>query len=90
MLILKVGVAGKELDTVAIHYKCRHCQVELGAIDEELRAEALGFDSLTSTERTDMLTYEPNGDIHVNVICEDCHEALMRNPGLHELDRMIQ
>lgn len=75
---------------MAIHYKCRHCQTELGAIDQQVSADMLGFDHLTSAERTDMVTYKENGDIHVNVICEDCHEALIRNPKFYELDQLIQ
>ncbi len=53
-------------------------------------SQSLGFHHLTSTERTDMLTYAANGDIHVNVICEDCHESLTRNPDFYELDKIIQ
>lgn len=75
---------------MAVHYKCRHCQTELGTIENSLDSNSLGFDQLTSSERTEMVTYTSDGDIHVNAICEDCHEALMRNPDFHELDKMVQ
>ncbi|GAE36570.1 anti-sigma-F factor Fin family protein [Halalkalibacter akibai] len=75
---------------MAIHYQCRHCKTKLGEIDQQVESNALGFDQLSSSERTDMVTYASNGDIHVEAICEDCHEALMRNPDLYELDHVIQ
>ncbi len=75
---------------MAIHYKCRHCHTDLGAIKQQVDAEMLGFTQLTSEERADMLTYETNGDVSVAVICEDCHEALLRNPDFYELDQIIQ
>ena len=75
---------------MAIHYECRHCRTKLGAIEQQVGSESLGFNHLTSSERTDMLTYDANGDIHVNVICEDCHEALTRNPDFYALDKIIQ
>ncbi|WP_368502894.1 anti-sigma-F factor Fin [Alkalihalophilus sp. As8PL] len=75
---------------MAIHYKCRHCRTNIGQIDNHTDATSLGFGHLTSQERQEMLTYENNGDIHVNVICEDCEEALTRNPNFYELDTFIQ
>ncbi|ARK28449.1 anti-sigma-F factor Fin family protein [Halalkalibacter krulwichiae] len=75
---------------MAIHYQCRHCKMKIGEIEQHQDAISLGFDQLTSQERTDMLTYDSNGDIHVDAICEDCHEALVRNPDLYEIDNVIQ
>ncbi|MCL7749269.1 anti-sigma-F factor Fin family protein [Halalkalibacter alkaliphilus] len=75
---------------MTIHYQCRHCKTNLGAIDQQMQSESLGFNHLTNDERTDMVSYHSNGDMHVNAICEDCHEALTRNPDLYELDHLIQ
>lgn len=75
---------------MAIHYQCRHCKTKLGEIKHQVDSGSLGFDQLTSEERTDMVTYHSSGDIQVDAICEDCHEALMRNPNLYELDNVIQ
>jgi hypothetical protein len=55
-----------------------------------MHSESLGFNQLTSSERENMLSYNENGDIHVQSICEDCHEALTRNPELYQLDNLIQ
>ncbi|WP_062051232.1 anti-sigma-F factor Fin family protein [Bacillus sp. JCM 19034] len=75
---------------MAIHYQCRHCQAKVGTIEESIDAQRLGFNTLTSHERTEMVSYLDNGDIHVKVICDDCHEALLRNPDLYEVDHVIQ
>ncbi|MFC0472886.1 anti-sigma-F factor Fin family protein [Halalkalibacter kiskunsagensis] len=75
---------------MAIHYQCRHCKTKLGSIEQEMHSETLGFTQLTSRERANMLSYNENGDIHVQAICEDCHEALARTPELYELDNLIQ
>ena len=76
---------------MTIHYKCRHCQKKVGQLKEQqLSSDSLGFADLSSEDRAEMLSYEANGDIHVNVICEDCHETLIRNPDFYELDTFIQ
>lgn len=76
---------------MAIHYWCRHCGVNVGNIEEKnLDSERLGFHQLDQLERTEMIQYDPNGNMHVNTICEDCHEALDRNPQFHEIQTFIQ
>jgi hypothetical protein len=73
-------------------YHCRHCGTEVGRIKGDVfRTDQLGFDSLDSEERINYISYdEPNGHINVSTICEDCQEALERNPDLHQLDNIIQ
>lgn len=76
---------------MAIRYYCRHCQVKVGEIDRDsVESNLLGFQLLDKDERLDMVNYQHNGDIHVKTICEDCQEALERNPNLHELNTFIQ
>ncbi|WP_409296415.1 anti-sigma-F factor Fin [Peribacillus sp. SCS-26] len=76
---------------MAFHYKCRHCSTSMGTIDEILiDSERLGFHALTSQERQEMIQTAENGDYHVQSICEDCQEALERNPGMHQQDYLIQ
>ncbi len=73
-----------------IHYHCRHCSTQMGTIDNiSLETEQLGFHKLTDEERQEMVSYDSNGDIHIQAICEDCHEALQRNPDLHQYDYLI-
>ncbi|PLT30852.1 anti-sigma-F factor Fin family protein [Peribacillus deserti] len=76
---------------MAYHYQCRHCQTAMGTIDEPLlSAEQLGFHALTSEERQEMIRLSETGDYQVQAICEDCQEALERNPDLHQNDYLIQ
>ena len=76
---------------MSIHYYCRHCGVKVGMIDRmSLYSEELGFHHLNDEERVDMISYEDNGDIQVKTICEDCQEALDRNPHFHENQTFIQ
>ncbi|MBD1383173.1 anti-sigma-F factor Fin family protein [Metabacillus arenae] len=76
---------------MALHYFCRHCGIKVGSLEEiSLISEQLGFQSLTNEERSEMLAYQDNGDIHIKTICEDCQEALERNPSYHEVDKFIQ
>ncbi|ANB59004.1 hypothetical protein GFC29_2807 [Anoxybacillus sp. B7M1] len=76
---------------MALHYYCRHCGVKIGTISQvPIYSEQLGFHHLTEEERLDMISYLPNGEIHVKTICEDCYEALERNPELHQCEKFIQ
>ena len=76
---------------MAIVYECRHCRQEIGQLpDSNMEANALGFQALTPEERLEMISYEPNGSLRVKSICEDCQEALERNPLFHQLDPFIQ
>ncbi|MCG8398634.1 anti-sigma-F factor Fin family protein [Bacillus atrophaeus] len=76
---------------MALHYYCRHCGVKVGSLEQSLiTADLLGFHHLTNEERNDMISYKDNGDVHVLTICEDCQEALERNPHFHEYQTFIQ
>ena len=76
---------------MALHYFCRHCSVKVGSLDNiSVYSEQLGFNQLSTHERQEMISYEQNGDIHVKTICEDCQEALDRNPDLHQVQNLIQ
>jgi len=57
--------------------------------DTEINNEQLGLNILTTDDMHEMVTYESNGDIHIKAICEDCHEAFMKNPDLHQYDYLI-
>ncbi|MCD7036648.1 anti-sigma-F factor Fin family protein [Metabacillus sp. GX 13764] len=75
---------------MALHYVCRHCSFKIGTIDKDIiESSRLGFQLLSNTERQEMLTTLENGDMIVKTICEDCQEALDRNPAFHEADTFI-
>jgi hypothetical protein len=76
---------------MALHYFCRHCGVKVGSIEQRsVYSEHLGFNQLSDEERTEMIAYQTDGNIHVKTICEDCQEALERNPDLHQYESFIQ
>jgi hypothetical protein len=76
---------------MSIHYFCRHCGCKVGAIDQTtFDSKQLGFDHLTAQERKEFIHYHANGDMSVKIICEDCHEALDRNPDYHQFETFIQ
>ncbi|QFT87126.1 hypothetical protein FIU87_00340 [Bacillus sp. THAF10] len=76
---------------MAIHYHCRHCGYKIGKIDAaSVYTADLGFHQLSDTDRQEMISYQQNGDVHVKTICEDCQEALERNPSWHEQEQFIQ
>lgn len=76
---------------MTIHYWCRHCGIDVGKIEhKQVESESLGFHQLDQNERTEMINYDEVGNIHVNTICEDCQEALERNPQFHENQTFIQ
>ncbi|HEX7065157.1 MAG TPA: anti-sigma-F factor Fin family protein [Bacillales bacterium] len=76
---------------MSITYRCRHCGTQIGQLQNEIyHAEQLGFHHLTAEERQEMISYDESGDVLVRTVCEDCQEALERNPDYHELLSFIQ
>ncbi|MFC4811899.1 anti-sigma-F factor Fin [Paenibacillus sp. GCM10023250] len=68
---------------MAVNYVCRHCKTPMGSINNAQITEAqLGFHFLTPEERSDIIAYNPNGDVTVNVVCDYCREAIESNPEL--------
>ncbi|MGX6446294.1 anti-sigma-F factor Fin family protein [Neobacillus sp. K501] len=75
---------------MAIHYHCRHCGTSLGSIEQSsIHSETLGLHKLTQQERQEMVAYDSAGNIQISAICEDCQEALERNPEYHQYDFLI-
>lgn len=76
---------------MTVRYFCKHCGIKVGELKEAVAStERLGFHHLTDEERMEMIQYQTNGDIDVQTICEDCQEALNRNPDFHQLRTFIQ
>lgn len=68
---------------MAINYVCRYCKTPLGQLNRLFFSEEqLGFDTLTSEERKDIITYDAFGNITVRVICDYCQEAVEEHPEL--------
>lgn len=68
---------------MAVNYICRHCKSPIGSISgAEVTEQQLGFHFLTPEERSDIIAYDPSGDVTVKVVCDYCREALEANPEL--------
>ncbi|XEC94984.1 anti-sigma-F factor Fin [Paenibacillus tarimensis] len=68
---------------MAVKYVCRHCKSDIGTLSGEAALEARrGFHFLTPEERSDIIAYNPNGDVTAKVVCDYCREALEANPEL--------
>jgi hypothetical protein len=77
-------------NVMAVRYYCRHCGTHVGNLDQkEMSYNRLGFNNLSLDERMEMLNFDNNGDLQVKVICEDCQEALERNPDYHSLHTFL-
>ncbi|MRX72958.1 DUF2757 family protein [Bacillus lacus] len=75
---------------MALHYHCRHCGVKVGTLQQSaVHSEELGLHQLSPQERQEMVSYSDDGHIHIQTICEDCQEALERNPDLHQHEKFI-
>lgn len=76
---------------MTVKYLCRYCDAAIGYIDDDQVTEMqLGFHWLTPEERKDIISYEINGEIRVQVVCETCQEMLQYNPELSLLPDPFQ
>lgn len=76
---------------MAVTYICKYCRSNIGKIEETVISEQrLGFNSLTDDERKDIITYNLNGDIVVQLVCDYCNEALSSNPELMLINNPLQ
>lgn len=63
----------------------------IGRLDNQvISTSALGLDSLTMQEKERMIQYKENGDVHIQVICENCEHSLEQHPDYYELEFFIQ
>jgi len=63
----------------------------MGMIDgRDITEQQLGFHFLTPEERSDIISYNLNGDVTVKVVCDFCREALDANPELLLVSNPLQ
>lgn len=68
---------------MTVTYICRHCRTTIGEISDESVSEfQLGFHFLTPEERRDIITYNPEGNVTVKVVCDYCKQTLDNYPEL--------
>lgn len=76
---------------MAIKYTCKYCRQNIGEIASDAVSEfQLGFHFLTPEERRDIISYNPNGDVMVRLVCDHCREALIANPELSLIGNPLQ
>lgn len=74
-----------------VRYVCPHCATEVGRLSGNRLTEVqLGFHSLTLEERSDIITYSPNGDVTVKMTCDYCKQALEAHPELMLVTNPLQ
>jgi hypothetical protein len=76
---------------MTVKYVCRHCAAPMGEItNREVSEFQLGFHFLTPEERSDIITYNPNGDVTVKLTCDYCRKALEEHPELNLVANPLQ
>lgn len=76
---------------MAIHYKCRHCNTEVGSLPfESARETVLLLQKMDEAEEERFLTYEKDGALTVRCICEQCEQSLQRFPDYYTLKKWLQ
>lgn len=75
---------------MSIKYYCRHCGTSVGEITDDVSEYALGFHQLTPQERSELISYQSDGDIMVKVVCDYCKSALDTHPELSLLPNPLQ
>lgn len=76
---------------MTVKYVCRHCRSMIGEISaDDVSEYRLGFHFLTPAERRDIISYNPNGDVTVKIICDYCREAIEANPELSLVANPLQ
>lgn len=77
---------------MSIICKCRHCKSVLGTIDQDHFDTIM--DQLQRISMSDsidqFIQIEEHGVASIQVICENCEEALGKYPEYHELDYFLQ
>lgn len=74
-----------------IHYLCRHCEIELGALPLSLAGQILPLITrLEDQEQEQLLTCERDGTFTVHTICEQCEQTLHQSPHYYELEKWLQ
>ena len=75
-----------------IIYTCKHCKNNVGELDASyVDQHRLGFHSLTTEERVDIITYNQDEDCtYVKTICDFCQSALESNPDLSLVHNPLQ
>lgn len=88
MAILLIEVLGGLI--MAIIMKCRHCNQQLGTVDDLVTVyDAIYQNGFNQEEINDMIHHNESGQSELHLICEHCEEILAQNPNLFENEKFI-
>ncbi len=76
---------------MAIRYKCRHCETEIGSLPFESAKETiLLLQKVDEMEEERFLQYDQDGSVMVRCICEQCEQSLQSYPDYYTLNKWLQ
>ncbi|MCZ2260574.1 anti-sigma-F factor Fin [Sporosarcina sp. G11-34] len=76
---------------MTVRYKCRHCKTEVGSLPfESVKDTILLLQKLDEKEEEHFLTYEKDGAMAVQCICEQCQQSLQKFPDYYALSKWLQ
>lgn len=75
---------------MAIHYRCRHCETEVGLLPFDSEESVRKLHQLNEAEAEQYIHKDHNGDTTVDCICEHCEESLKQFPDYYALKKWLQ
>lgn len=75
---------------MAIRYRCRHCETEIGRLPFGSADEARTLLRLGEEEAEEFILEGEDGDATVQCICKDCEQSLDRFPDYYSLQKWLQ
>ncbi|WP_040224503.1 anti-sigma-F factor Fin family protein [Bhargavaea cecembensis] len=75
---------------MAIRYRCRHCETEVGRLPFGSAEEVRSLHRLADGDSDDFITEGEDGEVTVQCICEHCEESLDRFPDYYALQKWLQ
>ncbi|OEC02333.1 hypothetical protein GY31_08005 [Lysinibacillus sphaericus] len=75
---------------MAIRYRCRHCEVEIGTLPFDADDTIRKLHIFELGEADDYVEKNQQGETTVHCICEQCEDSLRQYPDYHALNKWIQ
>ncbi len=75
---------------MGIKYQCKHCGTDIGEIGfEHFETVQTGLQKFTKEEQESSVSHE-EGNMQIQVVCDECQQALESNPQFYEYGHYIQ